>query len=105
MPGPPEDPRREEAWLIIQERFKEVFAKPHDLPPYRFVNGSCNLQPGCTVPARAGVGRLGQEEITHTRQILTDYLDTGWIRRSYSRTAARFFFVTKLNGGLRSVVD
>ena len=97
--------RREPAWQAIQERFPEVFAKPHNLPPYRFVNGSCNLKPGCTVPPRAGVGRLGQEEIAYTQQILTDYLNKGWIRPSYSRTAARLFFVTKPNGGLRSVVD
>jgi hypothetical protein len=104
-PDAPEDPRREPAWQAIQERLPEVFAKPHDLPPYRFVNGTCNLKPGCTVHARAGVGRLSQEEIAYTRQILTDYLNKGWIRPSYSRTAARLFFATKPNGGLRSVVD
>ena len=38
-------------------------------------------------------------------KILTDYLDTGWIRPSYSQTAARLFFFTKQNGSLRSVVD
>ena len=102
---PPEDPRREAAWQAIQDKFPEVFRKPHELPPYRFVNGTCNLKPGCTVPARAGVGRLSQEEIAYTRQILTDYLNKGWIRPSYSRTAARLFFVTKPNGGLRSVVE
>jgi len=102
---PPEDPRREEAWKTIQERFSEVFAKPHDLPPYRFFSGTCNLKPECALTPRAGVGRVSKEEITHTRSILTDYLNKGWVRPSYSRTAARLFFVTKPKGGLRSVVD
>jgi hypothetical protein len=57
------------------------------------------------VPLRAGVGCLDQEEIAYEKAILTDYLDRGRIRPSYSRTAARLFFVTKKNGTLRSVVD
>ena len=104
-PEPPSDPRRDAAWAAIQTRFSKVFEKPSTLPPYRFVNGTCTLKEGCTVPPRCGVGRLSQEEITYTRAILTDYLHKGWIRPSYSRTAARLFFVTKPNGGLRSVVD
>ena len=48
---------------------------------------------------------MSHEEITYTRQILADYLNKGWIRPSYSRTAARLLFVIKPNGGLRSVVD
>ena len=82
-----------------------MFAKPSALPPYRVVNGSLNLKPGCSVPPRAGVGCLSQEEITYTKAILADYLEKGWIRPSYSRTAARLFFVTKPNGSLRSAVD
>jgi len=99
------DPRRGDAWDAITTRFADVFAKPSRLPPYRFVNGSCALKDEGTVPPRAGVGRLSREEITYTRAILCDYLDKGWIRPSYSRTASRLFFVTKPNGGLRSVVD
>ena len=105
LPESPPDPRRDAAWKTIQDRFAGVFAKPLSLPPYRFVNGSCNMKPGCSVSPRAGVGRLSQEEITYTKAILTDYLDKGWILPSYSRTAARLFFVTKPNGGLRSVLD
>jgi len=105
LPPAAPDPRRDAAWAAIETRFAGVFAKPSSLPPYRFVNGSCNLKAGSTVPPRAGVGRLSQEEITYTCAILTDYLDKGWIRPSYSRTASRLFFVTKPNGGLRSVVD
>ena len=105
VPDHPEDLRREPAWQSIQERVSEVFAKPHDLPPYRLVNGSCNLKLGCTVSSRAGVGRLSQEEIPHTRLILTDYSNKGQNRPSHSRTVARLFFVTKPNGGLRSVVN
>ena len=45
------------------------------------------------------------EEITYTKKNLTDYLDKGWIRPSYSRTSARLFFLAKQNGSLRSVVD
>ena len=99
------DPRRDAAWTAIETRFADVFAKPSRLPPYRFVNGGCTLKDGGTVPPRAGVGRLSREEITYTRAILCDYLDKGWIRPSYSRTASRLFFLTKPNGGLRSVVD
>ena len=82
-----------------------MFAKPSALPPYRLVNGSCNLKPGLSVPPRAGVSRLSQEAITYTKAILTDYLEKGWIRPSYSRTAARLFFVTKPKSSLQSVVD
>ena len=85
-PLPPAEPntRRDAAWKAIEKRFAGVFAKPSSLPPYRFVNGSCNLKAGSTIPPRAGVGRLSQEEITYTRTILVDYLDRGWIRPSYS---------------------
>ena len=103
-PEQPSDPRRVSAWAAIQTRFSKV-EKPSTLPPYRFVNGTCTLKEGCTVPPRCGVGRLSQEEITYTRAILTDYLHKRWIRPSYSRTAARLFFVTKPDGGLRLVVD
>ena len=41
----------------------------------------------------------------YAKKILTDYLDKGWIRPSYSRTSSRLFFVVKQNGSLRSVVD
>ena len=105
LPPAAPDTRRDAAWAAIETRFAGVFAKPSSLAPYRFVNGSCNLKAGSTIPPRAGVGRLSQGEITYTRAILTDYLDKGWIRPSYSRTASRLFFVTKPNGGLRSVVD
>ena len=105
QPEPPPDERRDSAWVTVQERFEGVFRKPYKLPPFRSVNGTCNLQPGCNVPPRAGVGRLSQEEIQYTRSILTDYLNKGWIQPSYSSTAARLFFVTKQNGSLRSVVD
>ena len=104
-PTPPSNPRRDSAWDTIQRRSTTVFEPPSKLPPYRFVNVSCNLKPGCSVPPRAGVGRLSQEEITNTKKILPDYLDKGWIRPSYSRTSARLFFVVKQNGSLRSMVD
>ena len=104
-PEQPSDPRRDAAWAAIQTRFSKVFEKRSTLLPYRFVNGTCTLKEGCAVPPRCGVGHLSQEEITYTRAILTDYLHKGWIRPSYPRTAARLFFVTKPNGGLRSVVD
>ena len=48
---------------------------------------------------------MSQEEIKYTKTILTDYLDKGWIRPSYSRTSSRLFFVVKQNRNLRSVVD
>ena len=41
------------------------------------MNGSCNLKEGASVPPRAGVGRLSQEEIAYSKAILTDYLDKG----------------------------
>jgi len=67
LPAKPADPRREAAWEAIQERFATVFETPSELPPYRFVNGSCDLKPCCSVPPRTGVGRLSQEEITYTK--------------------------------------
>jgi hypothetical protein len=73
------DPRRDAAWQAILKRVARVFEPPDGLPPFRFVNGSCNLKEGCFVPPHAGVGRLSQEEIAYTKAILTDYLDTGWI--------------------------
>jgi hypothetical protein len=97
---PPPDPRRDAAWQAMLKRFARVFEPPDGLPPFLFVNGSCNLKEGCSVPPRAGVGRLSQEEIDYTKAIMTDYVDKGWIRPSYSRTAARLFFVTKKNGTL-----
>ena len=104
-PTPPPDPRRDSVWETIQQRSATLFAPPYKLPPCRFVNGSCNLKPGCSVPPRAGVGKLSQEEITYTRKLLTDYLNKGWIRPSYSRTSLQIFLVVKQNGSLRSVVD
>jgi len=105
LPEAKPDERRDAAWKAAKTTFPDVFCKPNSLPPYRMVNGSCNLKPGCQIPPRAGVGRLSKEEIDYTKQILTDYLQKGWIRPSYSRTAARLFFVKKPNGSLRSVVD
>ena len=86
--------------------FEDVFnkSKASILPDHRPYNCPIGLQPGKELPW-GPIYNLSPSEVKALREYIDEHLANGFIRHSKSLAGAPIFFVKKMDGSLRLVVD
>ncbi len=86
----------------LSEAFSK--AKASKLPPHRPSDCAIDLIPGSTPPS-GRIFPLSQPESETMKQYIEEELSKGFIVPSKSPASAGFFFVKKMDGGLRPCID
>jgi hypothetical protein len=87
------------------KEYEDIFqSKPAGLPPVREMAHTIPLEEGHKPPFRP-IYRLSPLEIEEAKRQITEYIQKGWIKPSFSPYGSPILFVKTKDGGLRMVID
>jgi hypothetical protein len=89
----------------LLERYSSVFEEPSILPPSRPEDHRINFENDSKMPPWRPLGRLSQYELETLKEMLTKFLEKGFITHSNSPFGANILFAKKHDGSLRLCID